>query len=114
LIPKLCRLWLIQAALWQRRRKRSAHRRWRPGRAHFGEFVQMDGWLHYCFEDRGADSCLMNMVDGATSASLSLMAEEETAKAARTLLWKWIETFAIPAAHHTDHKKVYIIDEEIA
>lgn len=108
------RRWLIEKGLWEKHNKRSSHRSFRPRRAHFGELVQMDGSFHLWFESRGPQSCLMNMVDDATSVTLSLMAEEETTEAAMTLLWKWIETFGIPASLYTDRKNVYVVDEKTA
>jgi hypothetical protein len=74
----------------------------------------MDGSFHHWFEDRGADNCLMNMVDDATGVTLSMMSEEETTEAAMTLLWKWIETFGIPSALYTDRKSLYLPDEQTA
>ena len=108
------RQWLIQESLWEKHRQRSRHRSWRQRRAHFGELVQMDGSFHHWFEERGEESCLMNMVDDATGVTLSLMSEEETTAAAMTLLWKWIESFGIPAALYTDRKNVYVPDEKTA
>ncbi len=40
------RKWLLEAGLWQKRRKRSPHRRWRQRRECFGEMVQIDGSHH--------------------------------------------------------------------
>jgi len=57
---------------------------------------------------------LMNMVDDATGVTLSLLAEAETIAAAMTLLWKWIASFGVPAALHTDRKNLYVPDEEMA
>lgn len=108
------RLWLIEERLWEKGRKRAQHRSWRERRAHFGELVQMDGSFHRWFEERGEETCLMNMVDDATGVTLSLIAEEETTEAAMTLLWKWIETFGIPAALYTDRKNVYVPSEKTA
>jgi transposase len=108
------RLWLIEEGLWEKGRKRSAHRSWRPRRSHFGELVQMDGSHHHWFEERGPQACLMNMVDDATGVTLSLISQEETTEAAMTLLWKWIETFGIPASLYTDRKNVYVVDEKSA
>ena len=102
--------WLLQAGLWQQRRKRARHRSWRERRAHFGELVQLDGSHHQWFEKRAAKSCLMNMVDDATSTTQALMAEEETSFAAMALLWRWIERYGIPQSLYTDKKNVYVID----
>jgi len=105
------RRWLLGAGLWSRRRKSVTHRSRRERRAHFGELVQMDGSHHRWFEERGEQCCLMNMVDDATSRTLSLFAEEETSAAAMRLLWDWIEKYGIPAALYTDCKNVYVVDE---
>src|SRR5688572_9817916 len=40
------RRWLVQAGLWERRRKRRVHRRRRERRSHVGELVQLDGSHH--------------------------------------------------------------------
>lgn len=108
------RRWLIEEKLWKKQRKRSAHRSWRPRRSHFGELVQMDGSHHQWFEDRAPRCCLMNMVDDATGRSQALFDEQETTRAAMTLLWKWIERYGIPMALYTDRKNVYVPDHKTA
>jgi transposase len=104
--------WLLKAKLWRKRRKRAKHRSWRERRAHFGELVQLDGSHHQWFEKRAPKSCLMNMVDDATSTTQSLFAAEETSFAAMELLWQWIERYGIPRALYTDRKNVYVVDEQ--
>lgn len=105
--------WLLKAKLWRKRRKRAKHRSWRERRAHFGELVQLDGSHHQWFEQRGSKSCLMNMVDDATSTTQSLFAAEETSFAAMELLWQWIERYGIPRALYTDRKNVYVVDDKV-
>jgi len=104
--------WLLKAQLWRKRRKRAKHRSWRERRAHFGELVQLDGSHHQWCEKRAPKSCLMNMVDDATSTTQSLFAAEETSFAAMELLWQWIERYGIPRALYTDRKNVYVVDEQ--
>jgi transposase len=104
--------WLLKAKLWRKRRQRAKHRSWRERRAHFGELVQLDGSHHQWFEKRAPKSCLMNMVDDATSTTQSLFAAEETSFAAMELLWQWIERYGIPRALYTDRKNVYVVDEQ--
>jgi len=106
------RRWLINEGLWQKRRKRSTYRLRRIPKDHFGELVQMDGSHHRWFEERGEESCLMNMVDDATTTTMSLMAEEETTEAAMRLLWSWVERYGIPEALYVDRKNVFITDRE--
>lgn len=101
------RLWLLEEKLWSPHRKSSLHRSWRERRAHFGELIQIDGSPHAWFEDRAPRCCLMNCVDDATGVTLALMSQEETIEAAMTVVWKWIESFGIPAAFYSDRKNVY-------
>lgn len=106
------RRWLIKEGLWQKRRKRSAYRKRRAPKEHFGEMIQMDGSHHRWFEDQAKESCLMNMVDDATTTTMSMMTEEETTEAAMRLLWAWIERYGIPEALYVDRKNVFVIDRE--
>lgn len=104
--------WLLQARLWRKRRKRSAHRSWRERRAHFGELLQLDGSHHEWFEKRAGRCCLMKLIDDATSKRMALLAEEETIFSAMQLLWQWIGRYGIPRALYTDKKNVYVVDEK--
>lgn len=72
----------------------------------------MDGSHHNWFEGRSQPCCLMNMVDDATGTTLSLFDQEETTRAAISLLWEWIARYGIPAALYTDRKNVYLPKEE--
>ena len=51
------RTWLAEDGLWQKHRKRKAHRQWRERKAHYGEMLQMDGSHHDWFEGRGPEVC---------------------------------------------------------
>src|ERR1700689_2639117 len=72
------RLWMLQAGLWSRERKRRKHRRRRERKEHFGELVQMDGSFHPWLEERGAEGCLIDMVDDATNTTWAKVGEQET------------------------------------
>jgi transposase len=89
-------------------RKRSAYRRRREPKAHFGELVQMDGSFHRWLEDRGEQGCLMHLVDDATSTALFSFSKEETTWSAAGLLRAWIERYGVPKALYTDWKNVYV------
>jgi transposase len=65
------RKWLMEAGLWQRRRKRSRHRQWRQRKECFGEMVQLDGSHHDWLEGRGPELVLMAYIDDATNPDLS-------------------------------------------
>jgi len=105
--PETLRRWL-RAAGEPCVRKRRAYRKRREPRAHFGELLQMDGSFHDWLEDRGPKSCLMHLVDDATSTALFTFSKEETTWAAANLLRAWIERYGVPKALYTDWKNVYV------
>lgn len=106
------RRWLMAAGKWKRRRKRSSHRTWRERKAHFGELVQMDGSHHKWFEDRGNESCLMDMVDDATGTREAILEEAETTFAAMKVLLRWIQRYGVPKALYVDRKNIFISDRK--
>lgn len=106
--PETLRRWMLEAGLWQRARKRKAHRKRRDRREHFGELVQMDGSFHDWYQGRAEEACLMNMVDDATSTVEGWMGEQETIWAAARVLRNWIGKYGVPLALYTDWKNVYV------
>ena len=103
--------WMREAGLWSRtRRGRPTHTR-RERMAHFGELVQLDGSFHDWFEGRGPRagqrSCLMSLVDDATSITLVRFGAQETIWAAVGVLRAWITAHGVPRALYTDWKNVY-------
>jgi transposase len=102
------RRWMLAAGLWSRTRKRSPYRRRRERKAHFGELVQLDGSFHRWFERRGAESCLLTLVDDATGRSTGRFSAQETIWAAVAVLRAWIGAYGIPQALYTDWKNVYV------
>jgi len=101
------RLWMLQAGLWSRERKRKKHCQRRERKSHFGELVQLDGSFHDWLEDRGPGGCLMDMVDDATNHCLARMGKEETIWAAAGVLRAWIGKHGVPQTLYTDWKNVY-------
>ncbi|MBA2669842.1 MAG: ISNCY family transposase [Gemmatimonadetes bacterium] len=103
--------WMIEAGLWSRVRRSRPKTKRRERREHFGELVQLDGSFHDWFEGRGdrggRRSCVMNMVDDATSTTLLRFGEQETIWAAVDVLRAWIERYGVPRALYTDWKNVY-------
>jgi hypothetical protein len=106
------RLWLLEAGLWRRHRRRSPYRKRREPKHHFGELLQMDGSHHPWFGQEHNRCCLMNLVDDATGISLAILSEQETTEAAMRILWAWIERYGIPLALYCDLKNVYLCDRE--
>jgi transposase len=99
--------WLLSENLWHKQRKRSPYRRQRECRAQFGELIQIDGSIHDWLEE-GANRCLLNMVDDATSKTHAHMESGETTKGVFQVIWDWIERYGIPLAFYVDLKTVYV------
>src|SRR5215470_10138688 len=101
------RLWMLEAGLWSRERKRRKHRRRRERKEHFGELVQMDGSFHPWLEERGPEGCLIDMADDATNTTWAQLGEQETIWAAADALRAWIEKYGVPLALYVDWKNLY-------
>ncbi len=101
------RKWLLLEGLWIKQRKHSPYRRKRECRAQFGELIQIDGSIHDWFEIN-EHSCLLNMVDDATSKTHAHLAKGETTHCVFRVIWEWIERYGIPLAFYVDLKTVYV------
>jgi transposase len=101
------RLWMLEAGLWSRQRKRKKYRRRRERKEHFGELVQMDGSFHPWLEERGPEGCLIDLADDATNTTWARLGEQETIWAVADALRAWIEQYGIPMALYVDWKNLY-------
>jgi hypothetical protein len=99
--------WLIAEGLWQPDKRRERHRKKRPRRECFGELVQMDTSIHDWTEGRGEPMVLVNMIDDATSWTLSGFYEGETVEAHFDLLGQWLRKYGRPVALYTDHDSIF-------
>ena len=112
--------WLKSAGLWEKRRKRSAHRAWRARREHVGELVQMDGSHHDWFEGRRPWAVLMVMIDDASNRTYARFFESETTEAAFIIFKRYVEYYDLPMALYVDKDSIYrpgrdrTVEEELA
>ena len=58
----------------------------------------MDGSFHAWLEGRGAEGCLIDLVDDATNTTLARLGEQETIWAVADALRAWIERYGVPLA----------------
>ncbi len=105
--PQTLRHWLIAEGLWQRQRRREAHRSRRPRRACFGELVQMDASIHDWLEGRGEEVVLISMIDDATSRILARFYAEGTVQTHLDLLGRWLRRYGRPLALYTDRHSIF-------
>lgn len=101
------RKWLIEEGLWERRRKRKKHRRWRERKHRLGEMVQLDGSHHDWFEGRGAKCVLMGYIDDATSKRFARFYRYEGTLPAFDSLKRYIRRYGIPKSIYLDKHSTY-------
>ena len=87
--PQTLRRWLVAEGLWQRQRRREAHRSRRPRRECFGELVQMDASIHDWLEGRGEEVILITLIDDATSCLMARFYAQATVETHMELLGRW-------------------------
>jgi hypothetical protein len=104
--------WLLAEGLWQGRRQRALHRRWRARKEHLGEMVQMDGSHHDWFEGRREWAVLMVMIDDATNFTSARFFEAETTEAAMTMLCHYLKRHGLPRALYVDRDSIYRINRD--
>jgi len=101
------RLWLREAEISYKRRKKRAHRQWRERRAHCGSLVQMDGSHHLWFEDRGPKSVLMAYIDDATGRVEGRFYEYEGTIPAMESFRLYVLKYGLPIAIYADKHTTY-------
>ena len=101
------RRWLIEAGLWQARRRGAVHRQWRERRAHWGELVQMDGSEHDWFEGRRPRASMMVLIDDATNWTHAKFFESETTAAAMSVFQEYVGHYGLPRALYVDRDSIY-------
>jgi transposase len=106
-LPQTLRRWLIDAGLWQRRRRRDPHRSRRPRRDCFGELVQIDASVHDWLEGRGEEPVLITLIDDATSYLMARFYPAGTAEAHMDLIGRWLRRHGRPLAFYSDRHSIF-------
>jgi hypothetical protein len=101
------RRWLLAEGLWQKRRRRAVHRRWRARKEYLGEMLQMDGSHHDWFEGRRAWAVLMVLIDDATNRTFARLYESETTEAAFDVFGRYVRRYGLPRSLYVDRDSIY-------
>ncbi len=101
------RRWLLDAGLWKKRRKRSAHRQWRERKECFGEMVQMDGSHHDWLEGRGPELVLMGYIDDATGNVFGGFYDYEGTMPAMDSFKRYARKYGLPRSVYLDRHTTY-------
>jgi transposase len=103
------RSWMIQAGLWQakRRRAKRVHNP-RQRRECLGELVQIDGSHHDWFEGRSTKCCLIAFIDDATGRVLGArFFEQETTPGYLAVLHELVQRWGAPLALYSDRHGIF-------
>ena len=101
------RMWLMEAGIWKKRRKRSPFRRWRPRRECFGELLQMDGSHHDWLEGRGPELVLMGSIDDATNTTYGRFHDYEGTLPAMDSFRGYVKKYGLPMSIYVDRHTTY-------
>ncbi len=101
------RLWLLQAGIAYKKRKKRPHRQWRERKHSFGEMIQMDGSHHNWFEGRGPACVLMGYIDDATGRPFARFYPYEGTLPAMDSFKRYIEKHGVPASLYLDKHPTY-------
>lgn len=99
--------WLIEEGLWETKRKRRKHRRWRERKACYGQMVQMDGSHHDWLEGRGPWPILMGYIDDANNKVYARFYEYEGTIPAMDSFKRYIKKYGIPHSVYLDNHSTY-------
>ena len=108
------RAWMKAEGLWVDRKARRA-RVYQPRyrRDCFGELVQIDGSLHWWFEDRGPQCTLLVFIDDATSTLLQLhFAESESAFSYFAATTDYLQRHGKPIAFYSDKHGIFRVNQK--
>lgn len=99
--------WLLDAGLWKKKRKRSAHRQWRQRKECFGQMVQMDGSHHDWLEGRGPELVLMGYIDDANNNVYGRFYDYEGTHPAMDSFKRYVRKYGLPISVYLDRHSTY-------
>jgi len=114
------RLWLIEADIPYKKRRKRPHRQWRERKHCYGQMIQMDGSHHAWLEKRGPECVFMGHIDDATGIPFGRFYEYEGTIPAMDSFKRYIKRYGLPLSvyldKHTTYKstKKQTIEEELA
>ena len=101
------RLWLIEAKIPYKQRKKRPHRQWRERKERTGDMEQTDGSHHDWFEGRGPRCVLMGYIDDATGRPFARFEPYEGTLPAMRALKGYITRYGIPRSLYLDKHMIY-------
>jgi len=106
------RKWLLKEGLWEQKRRRSPHRRYRERKESFGEMVQMDGSHHDWLEDRGPKLVLIGYIDDATGNTFGQFHDYEGTIPAMESFRSYARKYGLPQSVYLDQHSTYKVTSQ--
>lgn len=107
------RRWLMEAGLWENRRRRAKHRQWRQRKECFGEMLQMDGSHHDWLEGRGPEMVLMGCIDDAANNVYGRFYDYEGTLPAMDSFKRYARRYGLPQSVYLDRHTTYKSTREL-
>jgi len=107
------RKWLLEEGLWEKKRRRSPHRRYRERKECFGEMVQMDGSHHDWLEGRGPKLVLMGYIDDATGNVFGKFHDYEGTVPAMDSFRSYTKKYGLPQSVYLDQHSTYKVTRPV-
>jgi len=101
------RLWLGEAGIPYKRRKKRPHRQWRERKHNCGQMIQMDGSEHDWLEGRGPYCVFMGYIDDATGNPFGRFYKYEGTIPAMDSFKRYIMKYGIPLSVYLDKHATY-------
>lgn len=103
---------MAKAGIWEIKKRKQTHRKWRERKEYFGEMVQFDGSHHAWFELRGEICCLLASKDDATNKIYGHFTKHEDIEGVFTFWKEYIEKYGKPKSIYLDRGVVYKINHK--
>jgi transposase InsO family protein len=105
--------WLCEAGLYEIKKRRVKHRRWRERRQCFGELLQVDTSEHDWLEGRGEKIYLISMIDDATSRLFARFYDSDSTVNNMDLLKRYLKRHGRPVSLYTDKASHFRYNGEV-
>lgn len=106
------RRWMKSEGLWQSKKHKGQHRKWRARRENFGELVQIDTSEHDWLEGRGEKIYLIALIDDATSRLWGKFYLSDSTRSNMDLLKLYMQKHGRPLALYSDRASHFTVNRK--
>lgn len=104
------RRFMIKNGLWQKKRKRTKHRKWRERKEHFGQMLQLDGSPHRWVAGSSVYWTLMMFIDDATGKIFARFYKNESYESVADCTKQYIQKYGKPISIYADRGSVFKVN----